>query len=744
MTLSGKVLRKLSPIWIAGIVLTLGSMLTFISGHHFIQALSNYTYDAFLRRVHKPPQTDKVVIIDIDDQSLQDIGQWPWPRFLLAQLAQKLFEAEAAVVVFDIVFPEEDRTSPAAVNRLLQQHFDIEISFDELPEHIANFDNILAQSIGMGKSIVGCFLRPTDTKIDVASETDPHYRGYYQLRGRGTYDNFLMQADDIVVSIPVINAASQSAFFNASPDADGIVRSNPLVWSLGPQRIYPSLALEAVRLYRDIPQGTIMYDEHGITEIRLRDLVIPTDRHGRLVINYRTISTDVSTGFSSSFPTYPAKDVLAGRVPSSSLKDKIVFIGTSAVGLKDIRATPLTQWFSGVEIHAVMVDNMLSGDILRYPAWISGVQTFFILLVGMVLTAIINRGRSWLSFILALGLIVLSIMLSLIMMGTYDFVFIPVWLILTILILYPFLTMMKFWQEERQKIRVRNMFGTMVSQDVLSYLENNPESFSLTGHRTEATMMFSDVAGFTTISENLEPERLSELLNRYLSPMSQIIMDLRGYIDKYEGDAIMAEWGVPFPLKDHAVQACKAALKQQQELAALRPVLKNEFGHDIYVRMGVNSGSITAGNMGSDKRFQYTVMGDAVNLAARLEPANKDYGTDIIIGSATRDLAGTAIEVRLLDRIVVKGKTQPVEIYELLGMAGEVTEARQAVVSQYEQALHLHWDRKWDEALQLLDQIIAMDPNENPARSLKERILFYRNTPPPPEWQGEYVRTSKD
>ncbi len=740
----GKALRKFSPIWIVGILLTLGSLLVFVSGHHFIQAVSHYAYDAFLRRMHKPPQADKVVIVDIDDQSLQEIGQWPWPRFLLAELTRRLFEADAAVVVFDIVFPEEDRTSPAAVNRLLQRHFDIDVCFADIPEHIANFDHVLAQALGMGKSIVGCFLRPAGTVSEPPSETDPYYRGYYQIRGRGTYEHFLMQADDLVISIPVINAASKSAFFNASPDADGIVRSNPLVWGLGPQRIYPSLALEAVRLFLDIPQGTIVYEEQGITEIRLRDMVIPTDRHGRLVVNYRTVNTDATTGFSSSFPTYSAKDVLGGSVPRASVQDKIVFVGTSAVGLKDIKATPLTQWFSGVEVHAVMVDNILSGDILKYPSWIYGVQVVFIILVGVVLTVIIDRGRSWLSFLLALGLVLLSIGIGMVMMDRHNFVFIPVWLVLTILILYPFLTMMKFWQEERQKRRVRNMFGTMVSQDVLSYLENNPESFSLTGCRTDATMLFSDIADFTGISENLEPERLSDLLNRYLSPMTRIIMDLRGYVDKYEGDAIMAEWGVPFPLKDHAVQACRAALAQQSELAALRPVLKEEFGHEIHVRIGINSGSVTAGNMGSDKRFQYTVMGDAVNLAARLEPANKDYGTSIIIGAATRELAGQHIEARLLDRIVVRGKTKPVEIYELLGMAGEAPESRRTVVALYEKALRLHWERRWEEALPLLEQALAADKSEKPAQALKQRILFYREFPPPPEWQGEFVRTSKN
>lgn len=744
MKTGAKWLRKISPIWLVGMTLTFGSMAFYVSGHHFIQALSNYAYDAFLRSFHKPPQSDRIVIVDIDDASLQEIGQWPWPRFLLAQLTSKLYAADAAVVVFDIVFPEEDRTSPVAVNRLLKQHFDIDVSFDNIPNELASFDEMFAGELEKGRSIIGCFMKPADSITEIPPEVDPNYRGHYMARGKGSVYDFLMPANGLVISIPLLSAVAQTAFFNAAPDADSIVRSNPLIWALGSQRIYPSLALEAVRLYLDVPHGTIEYDEQGIQQIRLRDVVIPTDRLGRLVVNYRKVNTDSRTGFSSSFPTYSAADIIAGKIPPALLKDCIIFVGTSAVGLKDMKATPLTQWFSGVEIHAVMADNILSGDILWYPGWMVGVQIVAILLMGILLTAIIARGRSWLCFLVAVAMILASLRISMSLMENRNLVFVPVWVLLTIAILYPVLTMIKYWQEELQKKRVRNMFGTMVSQDVLSYLENNPESFSLSGHKAEASMMFSDVAGFTTISESLEPERLSELLNRYLSPMTHIIMEHHGYVDKYEGDAIMAEWGVPFPLPDHAVKACQAALEQQSALNELRDALKNEFGHEIFVRMGINSGSITAGNMGSDKRFQYTVMGDAVNLAARLEPANKDYETSIIIGENTRQLAGSAIEVRLLDRIVVKGKTLPVEIYELLGMAGELRTTRKAVIEIYEKALRLHWERKWDEALILLEQAIAMDVHEKPAHTLKQRILFYQENPPPPEWNGEYVRATKD
>jgi len=310
--------------------------------------------------------------------------------------------------------------------------------------------------------------------------------------------------------------------------------------------------------------------------------------------------------------------------------------------------------------------------------------------------------------------------------------------------IYPVLTMIRYWQEERQKKRVRNMFGTMVSPAVLKYLEKNPESFSLTGYKAEATMFFSDVAGFTTISEALKPDRLSDLLNRYLSPMTKIIMDREGYVDKYEGDLIMAEWGVPFAKEDHAVQACHAALEQQARLAELRPILQKEFGHEVFVRMGINSGVVTAGNMGSDRRFQYTVIGDAVNLARRLEPANKDYGTYITIGEETFEKAKTGIEARLLDKIVVRGKSKPVLIYELLGKPNEVPEAKIKAARLYEEAVGLYWSMKWDAAIARFEEVLRIDPADGPSITMLKRAREFRTNPPAAGWSGVYLREDKE
>jgi adenylate cyclase len=739
--------KKISPVVVVGLLLTIGCLFFYISGSAFIQAISNYAYDSFLKSVHSEVKSHRVAIVDLDDISLSrpELGQWPWPRYLVAELTQKILSAGASVVVFDVVFAEKDRTSPLMIQTNMNRHFNLNIDLKGVPDDLRDYDEIFANVLKKGKTILGCEMIPSADLVEkVNTDIDPYYETHILPKGSGNLNEFLMQAKAITIAIPSLLKSSKTAFFNAVMDSDNIVRSNPLIWAYGPKRIYPSLAIEAVRLDRNISQAIVDYDEYGITQIKLKDLIIPTDKKGRLVVNYRKIHADARTGFSSSFPSYSACDVLSGKVEKSVLTNKIVFIGASAVGLKDVRATPLTQNFSGVEVHATMVDNMLAGDTLKIPNWMEGVNFVAIVFMGIFLTILIAKGKSWLSFIISVILILFSVKASMMVFEKYHAVFVPVWLILSVIIIYPTLTIIRFWQEELQKKRVRDMFGTMVSERVLHFLENNPASFSLSGQRREATMLFSDVAGFTTISENLPPNKLSELLNKYLSPMTHLIMNRNGYVDKYEGDAIMAEWGVPYPMNNHATEACISALEQQAKLAEIRPKLKEEYGHDINVRMGLNSGVVTAGNMGSDRKFQYTVMGDAVNQAARFEPANKIYDTLIIIGETTYNAAKSAIEARFLDKMIVKGKTIPINIYELLTLKGGLSTEKMEVVKLYEEALRLHWDRKWDNAIKLLENALKLDQRDGPSAMLLRRIQEYKEVPPPEEWSGEYVQTKKD
>jgi adenylate cyclase len=742
--------RFFSPVAIVGLVLTAVCCAIYISNFGAATRQSALLYDVFLRQIQKPPQSDRVVIVDIDDRSLSAVGQWPWPRYLVARMTERILDGDPAAVAFDVVFPEKDRTSPAMIRGDIKAHLGLDITFQGLPDEYADYDAAFAKVLRHGKAILGCAMEPSpddDPLAEADPAVDPLFDASHILaKGpRGVeVAPALKQARDVTVSHDALREASLTAFFNADADQDSIVRSNPLIWAYGPNRVYPALSLEAIRVALGIDQCIVRYDKLGVVDIRLKDLVIPCSRKGRLVINYRTVKTDVLSGFSSSFPTFSAVDILGGKVPAASLAGKIVFVGTSAVGLRDIKATPITDLFSGVEVHANMVDNILTGDALWRPNYVEGIEFVGLLLSGLLLTVLVSKGRALTSLLFTILAVVAIVSIPYLLISHYHLVVMPTWMLFSVMLIYTVLTAMRYWQEERQKDRVRKMFGTMVSRDVLRYLENNPESFSLTGAKVEATIFFSDVAGFTSFSEQLPPERLSSLLNRYLTPMTDIVMTRGGYVDKYEGDCIMAEWGVPFAMKDHAVQGCLAALEQQEKLAEIRPVLRAEFGHEIHVRMGINSGLVTAGNMGSKNRFSYTVMGDVVNFASRCEPANKDYGTLIIIGDRTRQLAAEAIEARLLDRIVVKGKTVPVQIHELLGRKGQMSDTVTTTVCLYQEALHLHWDRRWDEAIARLDEALRVLPSDTPSQRLRDRIMAYKAAPPPESWNGEHVRAHKD
>lgn len=736
---------KWSPVVALGISMTVISSYVCVYHPRALQYFENRIYDSMLKVTAKPPQSELVAIVDLDELSLAELGQWPWPRYRVAELTTRILEAGAVAVGLDIIFAEPDRTSPNRILAELDRHSGLKTEIVGLPEDLADFDQTFANAMRDKSVVLGCFMQPSEQAAEGFDSTrDPFFKQSVGLRGPANVDvhDWLNNAVGVTRPIDVLYQAARVGFVNAGPDPDNIVRRNPLVWAAGEKRVYSALSLELIRMYLESPQVAIAYNEQGVEGIRIKEYFIPTDELGQLMINYRMVRKDEQRGLASSFPTYSAKDVIAGTLEAEALKGKLVLVGTSSVGLKDIKACPLTQYFSGVEVHATIVDNILSGEVLSHPSYMVGVHFVAIVIIGAFLTFSIARGKSWTSFLVSVGVIGGTVLFSMYLLTQHQLVFTPAWICFVTAITHPTLTTVRFWQEERQKRRVRNMFSTMVSRSVLEYMETNPDSFKLTGRRAEATIFFSDIKGFTTISESLEPEKLSELLNRYLSPMTEIVMNRNAFVDKYIGDAIMAVWGVPYPVTDHALQGCLAALEQQEKLAEIRPILKEQFGHEIKVRMGLNSGSVTAGNMGSDRKFQFTVMGDAVNQAARLEPSNKDYGTQIIIGETTFEAAKAGIEARMLDRILVQGKTKPIVIYELLGRKGAVAGPRLELARNYEHALELHWNREWDAAEELLEAV--GEGEDSASGNLLARIRYYRVHPPGASWNGEHTRATKD
>ena len=554
----------------------------------------------------------------------------------------------------------------------------------------------------------------------------------------------------------------QQAFINGVRDTDGVLRRLPLI--LGTQyynsdekklkQLFTcSISLASVLKYWEadfsdvkIEFGkaiTITTKKHGVRSI-------PIDHYGNLLLNYIGKDKDYNFVPFQSLNRVGFYKENGGMTPlmerqfeyiADVVNDKICIVGATYTANPDTGATSLENTTSYVYGHVAAMDNILSSNYLL-PAKKSLVfQLMIVLALVMILSGVALP--IW-RFSVLVSLLVVAYIGMVLMSIYYSWLSFPI-LFPVLLIALSFFTifLIRYITEEREKNKIKGMFSTMVSGEVLDYMEKNPESFSLSGKRVNATMMFSDVAGFTTISEGLSPEKLVDLLNKYLTPMTNIILNNKGYVDKYEGDAIMAEWGAVTGNKRHAELACLSCLQQQEKLAEIRQELYEEFGYELRVRFGVNSGDVVAGNMGSDKRFSYTVMGDAVNLAARLEPTNKVYGTELMIGENTYELAKDKIEVRLIDKIVVTGKSTAIKVYELLAMKGGLDEAKFEQCRLYEEALALHEERQWDDAIAVFEKALKISEDQ-PSRVMIQRCEEYKMTPPSEDWQGEYVRKSKD
>lgn len=628
----------------------------------FIQAVYAQGFDRVRGLLRRETPLESIVIVDIDEASLRELGQWPWPRRHLARVLRRLDEDGAAVAAFDILFPEPDRSSPvlaAAEWERLGVRGTVAFAGDGAAP---DFDADLAGAIGALPCVLGC-------SLEMEAGGSPALEGYRQrifevAFNEGDADlarRFIPRAAGIVASLPVLTrAAAGTAFLNTTPDPDRCIRRTPLVKALNGV-LYPSLSLEAVRLALGAPGVKILYDRagQGVDAVAFsKTRQAATDPTARLILNFRA----------GRYPRIPAADVAAGRTPPGFFADKIVLVGASAAGLRDWVSIPGEAEFPGVEVHAVAIDNLLCGDPFREAAWGEVACLAAALLGGLFLVWVTAARRFSVSLALLLVLLAGSVALSLVLAAQWRLILSPVPCALTWFAAYLAAAGVRFRGEEHGRRQVRALFGSMVSGQVLQYMERHPESVSLTGRRCEVTCLFTDLAGFTSIAERMDPGTLSRLMNAYLTPMTDLILEEGGFVNKYVGDAIMAVWGIPYALPDHAVRACRAALACQRELAQLRPRLKEEYGAEIHMRIGLETGEVTAGNMGSARRFEYTVMGDTVNRASRFEGLGKEFGVGIIIGERLKNAIGPAFSTRSLGKVTVKGKSEAVEVFELVGM----------------------------------------------------------------------------
>ncbi|MFT7511658.1 MAG: adenylate cyclase [Candidatus Omnitrophota bacterium] len=708
---------KSQTVLIFGLILTLLGLQFYRIKEHLkpFSELEWGVYDAMIRNKAKAPESGAVAIVDVDEASIDAYGQWPWSRYRLAQLVKRLEAEGAKVIAFDMVFAEEDRTSPDQLEKIFKSS-----TVGGIPAGLRNYDRVLADILEMSTVVLGCYLHVSEAPVKATnSRVDPLFKGRVILKGPAGEPPFLLQCNNVTPNLTnFVARANGQGFFNCGADDDGTFRRVPLIYAYGPDRIYPSLGLEALRMYQDKPSNIIVHHKWGeVQRIQVGDLNIPTQHAGQIYLNYcKARGEDRSQQAIKSFDhNYSVKEVLEGTIPEGSLRGKIVFIGTSAPGLRDIRPTPIGKDFTGVEIHATLIDNILSGDVQTRLQAEFAINFIFIAIVGLFLTWLISRRKALLSLLVFVGLVVFLLVGTMVLFNSTGLMFNPTWILLCASMNYVGLTTLRYWLKEKDFTLIQSQFSNQVSEGVMNYLLDNPDSITAAGTNQEVSVFFSDLEGFTSLAENITPATVSLLMKHYFTPMANLIITRDGYVDKFIGDSIMAVWGAPKPSTVHAVHACLTGLEQRRMLPQLQKVLRLQFDVEVEFRIGINTGTVMAGWIGSDKRSNYTVMGDIVNMAARFEPLNKEYGTRIIIGAHTYEAAKDEIEARMLDRNILKGRVEPVVFYELLERKGRLDESMLQVVKYYEDGLQAAWALEWKKAVRCFEQALNIKPDDAPS-----------------------------
>jgi adenylate cyclase len=704
--------------WFIGLLLSLllSIIAIILSSLNFFHNIELKSYDARFRlRGERSVDDANIAIVAIDNETYRSLPErWPFPREYHVHLIENLNEAGAKLIVFDVEFTEPDRKNP--------------VGDQQLANAIKDAGNVIIA----GK---------------IAYKIDPHLRE---------------PIADLVTPIkPILEAGGEWGLVNETVDVDGFNRRYLLFQPLR-DKIYLNLGMRALKKLKSIPDTTKIINTHNL--LIYDDLTIPKYDYESMLINYygpaKTFPTysyssilddadfDLVKGEDTDYMELFKKSSIEELQLESPFQDKIVFIGASIEELHEDKFTPFYSYIGeegkmpGVEMHAHALQTILDGNyILNLQRWIElliifglGISTFFA----------IHRLKPFKGLLIIVPMLILYLFLAYFFFARFNYWLPIIAPLLTVSLCYVGNVVHQFLQERKEKAAIQGMFSRYVPKKVVSELIRKPELLKLGGEERFMTVIFSDVAGFTSISEKMTPTDVIKLLNEYLTFMTNIILKYEGIIDKYEGDAIMAEFGAPIYYSDHAKRACLAALQMQEKLTELRSKWKAEGKPQLKVRIGINSGQMVVGNMGSQDVFDYTVLGDAVNLGSRLEGANKVYGTYIMISERTKQELDNNFVLRDLDVIRVKGKTEPIKVYELVASDGNnLPEAKKNLLDFFHQGLEKYRMREWHESTKYLEKALEIDEKDMPSKLYIERCREFIETPPPEDWDGVYTMTHK-
>lgn len=733
-------MSKRIPIFLGFLLIFLAAWLLITTNKHvhdLIQRLDNLGYDLQLKtRVltkHNTPD-EHIAIVDINDESLKSEGRWPWPRSKMADLANHLLQQGAVVVAFDMFFPEKQSNIADTVLATLSKKNLMNAAVEEaLKQNSALFDEdaIFAKSLASNRSVLALGFLPHD---QIQNELPAPI---LTLTPQDEQELNLIDNPGYLSSIPVLQqAAKLGGFINIIPDGDGIIRRSPMLMQYK-NGLYPSLALQAYLGLVGQEITLVTPDYNGVKKlegIQIGDNMISTDSRSQVLIPF--------IGRSYTFPYFSASDVLHDKIPEDALLGKIVFVGTSATGLGDLQATAVQNPFPGVEIQATLLNGLLKNNFSYIPAWTFGANLAITILFGLIATLLFPYlGPRTIGFIIVLvpvGLLFLNNWIwehtGLVLSFLMPVVLTIVLAVLNIVYGYLF--------ETRKREKLNDLFGAYVPAKHIDEMLKSKGGYALTGEDREMSVLFADIRSFTTISEGLSAAELVEMLNTFFTPMTEIIFNHKGTIDKYVGDLIMAFWGAPLEDKDHARNAIESALDMQIKLSQMQAVFAERKWPEIHIGIGVNSGTMSVGDMGSRFRLNYTVLGDNVNLGSRVEGLTKFYGAQIIVTENTQKDQPNFV-FRKLDQVRVKGKKKGVPIYEPLCRHSELTEELKKELETYHQALDYYFKQDWENALLLLNQLKQTYPDKKIYSLYMDRIKEFKEHPLPSDWDGVYVHVTK-
>jgi adenylate cyclase len=704
-----------------------------------LQELRVRTFDFFQVLRPRPQEIRPVVIVDIDEASLKAIGQWPWPRTTVADLITQITQLGAVAIGFDIIFPEPDRMSPAIAERSFRGiDAETRAKLDNLPSN----DDALAEVIKHSRVVVG---QAGAAAAEVKTAADAALQTGFAVRGPDPRP-FLVTFAGLLRNVPAIEqAAAGRGLFSINPESDGIIRRVPVIMT-AQGSLVPALSMELLRVVTGSSAILVRVDQAGVEAVAVPGLEVPTDRNGQFWVHFNHHDPERYVS---------AKDVLQGNVPPDRLAGKLVLIGTSAIGLLDLKTTPLDAAIPGVEVHAQILESVLSKSSLVNPNYAIGAELAIAVLFGLAI--IIAAPMLPASIVIVLGgcLIAGLIGLSLYLFVEHNLLIDFTYPLISSWLIYLVLTFVNYFREQKQRRQIRSAFGYYLSPHMVEQLARSPEKLVLGGEERRMTILFSDVRGFTTISEYYkdDPQGLTRLMNRFLTPLTNAIIERKGTIDKYIGDAIMAFWNAPVDDHEQEANACEAALEMLSRAEALNGELKREAETNggaympLRIGIGLNTGPCVVGNMGSDFRFNYSVLGDTVNLASRLEGRTKDYRIPVVIGSRTAEGAKQKFAVMEIDLIMVKGKKQPEAVFTVLGRSEVEADPRcQELRATNAQMLGRFRKQQWDDAIDLIAHCRKF-ANGFDLSGLydmyEERIELYRAQPPAPDWDGVYEAETK-